>query len=42
MDAYKIYEYEMDIKKFTKLAMEDLGNTSYNDRVQELFKKGVK
>ena len=40
IDAYKIYEHEMDIKKFTK-AMNSLDEDSCNKRVQELFDKGV-
>lgn len=39
--AMKMFEREEDIKKFTRLATSDPENTSENERVQELFKKGV-
>ncbi len=40
-DAYFLYQREIDIKKFTELAMAEMDDTSYNDRVEELFSKGV-
>lgn len=39
--AMKMYEREQDIKQFTNLAMSDPENTSENERMQELFSKGV-
>lgn len=39
--AMKMFEREEDIKKFTRLAISDPENTSENERMQELFKKGI-
>ncbi len=40
--ALKLYEKQIDIKNFTKLVLSDPENTSHNEIVSELFKKGVK
>lgn len=40
-DAYNLYERENDVSKFTKLVLEGMDDTSYNDRVEELFAQGV-
>ena len=39
--AIKMYERELDVKKFTELATSDPENTSHNKMVEELFSKGV-
>jgi len=39
--AVDMYQRELDIKNFTKLATSDQENTSHNDLVEKLFAKGV-
>lgn len=39
--ALQMYEHELDVKKFTKLAVSDPENTSHNEMVEELFSKGI-
>ncbi|MBR1943372.1 hypothetical protein IJ843_06520 [bacterium] len=40
-DAYYLYQREQDVQSFTKLVMAGMDDTSYNDRVEELFANGV-
>lgn len=40
-DAYYLYQREQDINYFTKLSLAGMDDTSYNDRVEELFNQGV-
>ena len=40
-DAMKLFQRDMDIKKFTEIAISDKEDTSYIDRVNELFQEGV-
>jgi len=40
-DAYYLYQREQDVQSFTKLVMAEMNDTSYNDRVEELFANGV-
>ncbi len=40
-NALNLYEKKCDIKNFTKLALSDPENTSHNEIVNELFRKGV-
>ena len=39
--AIELFQKDCDIKKFNKIAMSDLGNTSHLDRMKELFTEGV-
>ncbi len=39
--ALQMYEHELDVKKFTELAVSDPENTSHNQLVEELFSKGI-
>lgn len=39
--ALNMYQKKCDIKKFTKLALSDLDNTSENEIVNELMQKGI-
>ncbi len=40
-DAYYLYQREQDVNYFTKLSLAGMDDTSYNDRVEELFSQGV-
>ena len=40
--AVQMFEKKCDIKNFSKLVLSDPENTSHNEIVSELFKKGVK
>ena len=40
-DAYYLYQRDKDVKQFTELALSGMEDTSYNDRVEELFAQGV-
>ena len=40
-DAYYLFQREKDVQQFTKLSLEGMDDTSYIDRVEELFKNGV-
>ena len=39
--ALELFQKDCDIKKFNKIAMSDLSNTSHLDRMKELFETGV-
>jgi len=39
--ALNLYQRQCDIKKFTKLALSDLDNTTENDIMQDLFNRGI-
>jgi len=40
-NAMKMFQRDLDIKKFTKLAVENPEDISYLERMQELFQSGV-
>lgn len=40
-DAYYLYQREQDVNHFTKIALAGMSDTSYNERVEELFANGV-
>lgn len=40
-NAMKLFQKDLDIKKFTKIATSDLEDTSHLEKMQELFKNGV-
>lgn len=40
-DAMKLFQRDLDISKFTKIATSDLDDNSHLQRVQELFDDGV-
>ncbi len=39
--AMELFQKDLDINKFNKVAMSDLDNTSHLDKMQELFDDGV-
>lgn len=41
-NAMKLFQRDLDINKFTKIAAEDPNDTSFLERMQELFAQGVK
>ena len=40
-DAMKLFQRDLDIKKFTQIAMENPEDISYLEKMQELFSKGI-
>ena len=40
-NAMKLFQKDLDIQKFTKIASSDLENTSHLERMKELFASGV-
>lgn len=40
-NAMELFQRELDIKKFTKIATSDTEDTSHIDRVKKLFEEGV-
>ena len=40
-NAMKLFQRDLDINKFTKIASEDPNDTSFLERMQELFSQGV-
>ena len=40
-DAMKLFQKDLDVKKFTEIAISDKEDLSYLQRMQELFKSGV-
>lgn len=40
-NAMELFQRDLDINKFTKIATSDKDNTSYLEKMQELFKDGV-
>ncbi len=41
-DAMKLFQRDLDIKKFTKIVTENKDDISYLEQIQELFNSGVK
>lgn len=41
VNALEMYQRDLDIAKFTKIAMSDSEDTSHLDKIQELFSNGI-
>lgn len=37
----ELFQKDLDINRFTRIAISDRNNTSHNERMQEVFKEGV-
>ena len=40
-NAMKLFQKDLDIKKFTQIAMDDSDDTSYLEEIEKLFSEGV-
>ena len=40
-DAMQLFQRDLDIKKFTQIAMDDTDDTSYLEEIEKLFSEGV-